>query len=110
MSEEVKPRVRIPATAKKGEIIEIKTTVNHPMENGNRKGPDGNLIPKKIINLFVCKFNGKEVFRSEWFPVISANPFLSFFVKVEESGKFEMEWTEDTGQKFPFSAEIKVEA
>ena len=32
------------------------------MESGQRKDKDGNVIPRQIINKFVAKFNGKEVF------------------------------------------------
>ncbi|MCG8548106.1 MAG: thiosulfate oxidation carrier complex protein SoxZ, partial [Alphaproteobacteria bacterium] len=32
-----KPRVRVPKTAKKGEIITIKTLISHKMESGQRK-------------------------------------------------------------------------
>jgi len=45
-----KPRLKLPKQAKKGEVIQIKTLVQHPMENGLRKDANGNLIPRKIIN------------------------------------------------------------
>ena len=31
------PRVRMPATAKAGEAIEVKTLISHEMETGQRK-------------------------------------------------------------------------
>ena len=106
---EVKGRVRIQKTAKKGDIIEIKTTISHPMENGSRKDEQGQPIPKKYITAFKCTYKGTVVFHSEWQPSVSANPFLSFFVVAAESGKLEFEWTEDTGQSFKETAEIAVE-
>ncbi|MEO5374238.1 MAG: thiosulfate oxidation carrier complex protein SoxZ [Alphaproteobacteria bacterium] len=109
MADAIKPRVRVPATAKKGDIIEIKTTVPHPMENGNRKDKDGTPIPRNIINKFTCTFNGKEVFKSDWYTSVSANPFLSFFVKVTEAGKFDFEWVDESGAKFTDSAAITIE-
>lgn len=106
---EVKGRVRVQKTAKKGDTIEIKTTISHPMENGSRKDEQGNVIPKKYITAFKCTYNGTVVFHSEWQPSVSVNPFLSFFVMASESGKLEFEWTEDTGQSFKEMAEISVE-
>ena len=102
------PRVRLPAKAKKGEAIEIKTLIQHDMESGQRKDAEGKTIPRKIIKQFVCTFNGKEVFKSDWQPGISANPYMAFFAKVEESGTFEFAWTEDDGAVFKTTAKIEV--
>ena len=33
--------INVPPTAKRGEIIEIKALISHPMETGFRRGPDG---------------------------------------------------------------------
>jgi sulfur-oxidizing protein SoxZ len=102
------PRVRLPAKAKKGEIIEIKTLIAHDMESGQRKDASGKIIPRKIIKLFVCTFNGKEVLKSEWAPGISANPYMAFFAKVNESGTFEFAWTDDDGSVYKTAAKIEV--
>ena len=71
--------IKVPATTKRGEIIEIKTLISHPMESGFRVGPNGAPIPRDIITLFTCTYNGEEIFRAELSPAIAANPFLSFF-------------------------------
>ena len=92
-----KPRLRVPSEAKKGDVIQIKTLVAHPMENGFRKDDNGKTIPRKIINKFVCTFGGKEVFRADLEPAIAANPYFEFTVKVEESGTFAFAWIDDDG-------------
>ncbi|HXP97335.1 MAG TPA: thiosulfate oxidation carrier complex protein SoxZ, partial [Telmatospirillum sp.] len=33
-----RPLIKVPQTAKRGEIIEIKTLISHPMETGYRTG------------------------------------------------------------------------
>ena len=43
------PRVRVPAKAKKGEVIEIKTLISHDMEMGTRKDADGKTIEGGIM-------------------------------------------------------------
>src|SRR3546814_6188601 len=49
-----------------GEVITIKTLINHSMESGQRKDKEGKVIPRQIINKFTCAFNGMPVFaRSE---------------------------------------------
>ena len=92
-----KPRIKLPASAKVGEVIEIKTLVSHVMETGQRKDPDGKAIPRNIINAFSARFAGAEVFSAELHPGISANPYLSFFMKVPGPGEFEFTWVEDGG-------------
>ena len=92
-----KPRLRIPETAKKGDIIQIKTLASHPMETGLRKDADGKPIPRKIINSFVCTFGSHEVFRADLEPAIAANPYFEFTIQVQESGTFAFSWTDDDG-------------
>lgn len=104
-----KPRVRVPDTAEKGEVIEIKTLISHPMESGQRKDrKTGELIPRKIINKFVAVYNGKEVFSADLHPAISANPYMAFYVKVDESGEFEFTWVDDDGSTYSKTSEITV--
>lgn len=103
-----KARVRLPSKAKKGEIIEIKTLINHPMESGQRKDSAGNPIPRQIINKMTTSFNGKEVMSATLHPGVSANPYISFFTKVDESGTFEFAWTADDGSVVKETAEITV--
>ena len=102
------PRVRMPATAKAGEVIEVKTLISHEMESGNRKDKDGKVIPRKIIKAFMAKFNGKEIFRADWHAAISANPYQSFFVKVPEAGTFEFTWTDDDGSIYKAEQKIAI--
>ena len=37
--------VNVPAKARKGDVVEIKVLVQHPMETGFRPGPDGRAVP-----------------------------------------------------------------
>jgi len=101
--------INVPAKAKRGEIIEIKTLMSHIMETGYRHTASGEAVPRDIITSFICRFNGSEIFRADLFPAISANPFMSFFTTVTESGKFEFEWVGDNGFAEKASAAISVE-
>jgi sulfur-oxidizing protein SoxZ len=101
--------INVPAKAKRGEIIEIKTLMSHVMETGYRRTASGELIPRDIITSFACRYNGVEIFRADLFPAIAANPFLSFFTVATESGKFDFEWIGDKGFTETASAAISVE-
>ena len=92
-----KALIRMPAGAKKGEVIEIKILISHPMETGYRRDAMGQPIPRHIVNRFVCRYNGEVVFQAELFPAIAANPFLSFFTVATDSGEVLLQWTDDQG-------------
>ena len=70
--------INVPQKAKRGEVIAIKSLISHVMETGFRPNSTGQLIPRDIIKEFVCTYNGTEVFRAEFYPAVSANPFVSF--------------------------------
>ena len=101
--------INVPAKAKRGDIIEIKTLMSHIMETGFRHTATGEVIPRDIITSFACRYNGAEIFRADLFPAIAANPYLSFFTVAKESGKFEFEWIGDSGFSETASASITVE-
>lgn len=104
-----KARVKAPKSVKKGEAFQVKTLISHKMETGQRKNKKtGKKIPRMIINKFACTYNGKEVFTADWHPAISANPFMSFYVKAADSGTLEMAWTDDKGKTVKKSAKVKV--
>jgi sulfur-oxidizing protein SoxZ len=101
--------INVPKKAKRGEIIEIKTLMSHIMETGYRRTASGEIVPRDIITSFVCRYNGVEIFRTDLFPAIAANPFITFFTVATESGKFDFEWVGDRGFSETASASILVE-
>ena len=100
--------VTFPATAKRGEVIEIKTLAGHAMETGFRHDENGRAIPRDIITQFVCVYNGAEVFRAELFPAIAANPLIIFTTVATESGTLEFRWEGDKGFTASHTAKLTV--
>ena len=103
-----KPRVKVPKSASAGEVITIKTLISHKMESGQRKDKEGKPIPRQIINHFEASFNGNRIFSADIDPAVSANPYLEFSAKVDESGTFTFTWTDDDGSVYTKDAKIKV--
>ena len=104
-----KPRIKVPATVKSGQIFEVKTLLIHPMESGLRKDEAGKLIPRKIINKFSCKANGREVFSADLFPATAADPFIIFKLRLKETSKLEFSWRDDDGKVVAKTVEVRVE-
>jgi sulfur-oxidizing protein SoxZ len=104
----LKTRISVPANASRGELLEIKTLISHPMESGFRRDAMGEPVPRNILEQFVCTYNGKEVFSAELYPAIAANPFLSFFIRAKQSGVLDFRWTDQHGQVTHESSSITV--
>lgn len=108
MASGVKPRVKVPKSASVGETITIKTLISHKMESGQRKDSDGNIIPRSIINRFVCEFNGETVIDVTIEPAISTNPYFEFQAVVPESGEFKFTWYDDDGSVYEETKAIEA--
>jgi sulfur-oxidizing protein SoxZ len=101
--------INVPKTAKRGEIIEIKTLISHTMETGFRHNSAGQAFPRNIITDFTCTYKGEQIFRADLFPAVAANPFITFFTVATESGTIAFEWNGDNGFHETASATITVE-
>ncbi|MBL4916497.1 thiosulfate oxidation carrier complex protein SoxZ [Szabonella alba] len=100
MANDVKPRVRVPKSAKAGESIVLKTLISHPMETGLRKDSSGAVIPRAIINRFTCEVAGKMVLDMTLEPAISTNPYIEFEAVIEEAGDIKFTWYDDDGSVY----------
>jgi sulfur-oxidizing protein SoxZ len=103
-----RPRIRLPESARVGDVIEIKTLISHLMETGQRRESDGRPIPRFIINSFTASFAGTEVFKADLHPGISSNPYLVFFMRVPGPGELEFTWTDDSGAKVSEKLRLNV--
>jgi sulfur-oxidizing protein SoxZ len=101
-------RIQVPATAKRGELIEVRILIQHPMETGYRVDAVGKRTPKNAIRTLTCRYNGVEVFRATLSPGIAANPYLAFHTVAEASGELEFFWTDDAGVQGSARAAIAV--
>ena len=101
--------ISLPAKAKRGEIIEIRAMIAHPMETGFRPDSQGRLIPRDIVNRFECLFGDEQVFACEMFSAMSANPYLSFTMVAEASGELTFRWRDDAGAVSQEKRRLEVE-
>jgi len=108
MANDVKPRVKVPKSAKAGEAVVLKTLISHQMESGQRKDKEGKVIPRSIINRFTCDFNGKNVIDITLEPAISTNPYFEFEAIVPEAGEFKFTWYDDDGSVYEDSKSIEI--
>ena len=89
-------RLKYKKIVKVGVNVKIKTLAEHEMETGVRRDNiTGVIYPRLIIQSVIAKYNGKIVFKANWFSGVSANPYLAFYITAKESGLIEIEWKDD---------------
>lgn len=101
-------KLKVPSSAKKGEVIEIKCQVIHDMESGQRKDAAGKTLPKRIINKMVMTWNGETVTSADWYPSMSKDPFVTLYAVASESGTVKLTFHDDNGEKYEASRDISV--
>ncbi len=95
-----------PATARVGEVVEVRAIAQHPMETGYRRGSDGALLPRELLRRVECRFDGELVCAAELHAAISANPYLAFHLKLPRSGTLSVSWCGDRGVAHSESVQI----
>ncbi len=100
--------ITMPKTALRGEVIEIRTLIAHPMESGFRVDAEGKVRPRDIIRRFSCRYNGELVFSAELFSAVAANPYIAFSTVAQDSGSLNFTWEGDNGFLQTDSVEIGV--
>ena len=92
-----RPLINVPARAKRGQVIEIKTLISHVMETGFRPSNIGVLLPRDIITQFVCSYDRADT-DALWSSVVAT-----------QSGTLTFIWTGDNGFAVTEQASITVE-
>jgi sulfur-oxidizing protein SoxZ len=104
--------ITVPPNAKRGEAIEIRVLIQHPMETGYRPGSDGRVLPRDLIRKFTCRYNdgssNEVVFSAELHAAVAANPLISFHTVPTASGMLTFTWEGDNGFMQSETAAIKV--
>jgi sulfur-oxidizing protein SoxZ len=96
------PRIRIPRSARAGEVIEIRTLIEHPMETG-LQGPRRDMLTRLLVRM-----NGETVLAAEFRNGTSANPYHVFFVRMERTSQFDFTWTDEAGRSARAEARVSV--
>jgi sulfur-oxidizing protein SoxZ len=103
LASQTRTLITMPASAKRGDIIDIRILVQHPMETGYRRGSEGAILKRDLIRRFEVYFvNARTAtpalaFAADLFAAVSANPYIAFSYRAEESGAFKFRWVGDHG-------------
>ena len=101
-------RIDLPQEARRGELVQVRIVIQHPMETGFRRAPQGERVPRNAIHSLVCRYRGIEVFRATLGIGIAANPFLRFFLRATESAELDFWWLDDDEVQGSAKARLNV--
>ena len=102
-------RISVPKKAKKGQVFTVRTLARHKMVPGVRFDADRFVvIPRHLLQEVLCHYNGRLVFRAEWFSAVSANPYMTFKLRAVDSGEIKVTWIDDYNVETSVSAPIEV--
>lgn len=98
------PRIRIPRSARAGEVIEVRTLMEHPMQTGlGAQAP-----PRDMLARLVVRMNGEVLLAADYRNGSAANPYHVFFVRMERSSVFDFAWTDERGRSTRAEARVTV--
>ena len=103
-------RIEVQREARRGDPVEVRIVIQHPMETGFRYDALGRQTPRNVIHTLVCRYGGAEVFRAQMGAGIAANPFLRFSVRAKETGDIECRWVDSENVAGAASARLTVVA
>jgi sulfur-oxidizing protein SoxZ len=101
-------RIHLPERIRRGDLVEVRLVIQHPMETGFRLDASGQRIPRNAIHSLACRYNGVEVFRATLGTGIAPNPYLRFFTRALESGELDLWWLDDDEVEGTARARINV--
>lgn len=97
------PRIRLPSRAAPGEIIEVRTLINHPMVTGVATS-----APRDMLARFEASIDGVTLFDFAFENGSAANPALSFPLRLERTSTIRFVWTHEDGRRFEAEETVQV--
>jgi sulfur-oxidizing protein SoxZ len=95
MSSQIKIRAQIT-----GDTTDIRVLMAHPMETGQRKDENGQLLPMQFIQSFTVQLNGKALIDGQLNTSISKNPLFTFKSRgIKPGDKLSVAWQDNLGAR-----------
>jgi sulfur-oxidizing protein SoxZ len=101
------PRIRVPRSVRAGEVFEVRTLIEHPMETGLRQ-EGSRAVPRDLINRMVVRVNGETALQAELRNGTAANPYHVLFLRLDRTSELEFIWTDEQGRSARATARVAV--
>jgi sulfur-oxidizing protein SoxZ len=104
----VRALIQAPSSARMGDVVQVRTLVQHPMETGYRLDSNGAPMPRDLIRRLEAHFEGELILTADLHAAISANPYFAFHFRLPRSGTLTLRWQGDNG--FAHSESLRITA
>ena len=101
-------RIQVSSPVRRGQAMEVRLLIQHPMETGFRYDFSGTSIAKNLIHSMSAEYGGRVVFRARMGSGVAAIPLLQFWVLPDQSGEIRVAWQDDQGIQGQVSAWVEV--
>jgi sulfur-oxidizing protein SoxZ len=82
-----------------GEITEVQTLIQHPMDSGFVRDAKGEVIPAHFIEELTFEYDGRKVFVADWGTAVSKDPYVKFSFKGGNKGDdLKVSWIDNKGE------------
>lgn len=102
------PRIALPRRIQKGQVFEVRTLLNHPMETGLREGPDGRLLPQNLVKSLQVQLAGQPAFETRFHSGTSANPYVRFNLNVQNNTTARFIWTDQQDRQLVEQRDLQL--
>ncbi len=100
-------RVIVPAGIKAGDVIYVRAIIEHPMDTGFFRTPDGQPIPAYFIQDVTVRYGEDEIAHYEWTSGVSRDPSVTFALKAVREAPIAVTWKDNKGGVYHQSADVR---
>lgn len=99
-----------PKEYKKDDIVRVDSVIMHPMDTGLMKDKEsGKYIAAHHITNVEVYYGDEKITWMELSGSVSANPFISFYVKATKTAPLKIVWKDNKGEVTEKVIDIKVD-
>lgn len=104
------PMLRLPKTIKAGEIVEVRTKVDHNSYTGLtfKQGKFVREAPEFYIKQMLVYLDNQKISEFQMTSAVSPNPLIRFPLKASRSGTLRVEFVNNEGQRWEVSHPLRV--
>jgi predicted secreted protein len=104
------PQLRLPSSLRAGQIVEVKTKVDHDSQTGLalKGGKHVREQPEFFVKEMLVYLDAEKVSEFQMGSAISANPLIRFPLKITRSGTVRVVFVSSEGQRWEASQPIRV--
>jgi sulfur-oxidizing protein SoxZ len=81
-----------------GEITDVQTLIQHPMDSGFVKDDKGEFVPAHFIQELTFEHDGRKIFVADWGTAVAKDPYVKFSFKGGNKGdELKVSWVDNKG-------------